>query len=71
MDICTTPVTERSDALKEMTLNFYRLNRNESMIINRLDDLQIKVAFNSFHNCYDRFCQVVAINDTQLKVTKI
>jgi hypothetical protein len=64
-------MAEKSDALKEMTISFYRLNRNESMIINGFDDLQIKVAFNSFHNCYDRFCQVVALNDSQLKVTKI
>jgi hypothetical protein len=64
-------MAEKSDALKEMTIRFYRLNRNESMIINGFDDLQIKVAFVSFHNCYDRFCQVVALNDSQLKVTKI
>jgi hypothetical protein len=71
MEICKTPNTDSSDCLKEMTITFYRLNRNESMIINGFDDLKIKVAFNSFHNCYERFCKVEAVSEKKLKVTKI
>lgn len=62
---------DRNEILKTILLNFYKLKTNEIMTIKNFDDLQVKVAFNSFQNCYDNFFRVVNLDGNDLKLIKL
>ena len=44
---------DRITELKNILIRFHNLKNNDTMEIKNFDDLQVQVAFNSFHNCYE------------------
>lgn len=62
---------ERNEILYDILVRFYKTGKGEEMDIDNLDNLQVQVAFNSFHNCYDRFFRVIKVENNKLKLVKL